>query len=313
MRGLRLVLLLALGALAVAVAGCGGTGRDPSAGRHLGLPPLGTMDVGPYPLTDQYYRYRDMLDHRYLAAPTNGSYDGCYDTLGLVTYSLIGGKTLQGTLTAHGLKQHFAYQIKLEGQPTEPYPWTTSPNSAENWSNKQIGSVGRWWCNDCGWNVTDSELRKHRGHWILGYLLFDFLMTDISGSATQPLYLDSSFHVVWRTDQRPPNRTLDGKPRPHSVTYGSGVYESPSPFPDQTIYVYAEGESQRPRPGRVTLPAGSYRCRLLLTEESFHNVPPDLPYTWGQTYYPDGGFWAHALSDEAFAFTISGGPPHGKG
>jgi predicted component of type VI protein secretion system len=52
---------------------------------------------------------------------------------------------------------------------------------------------------------------------------------------------------------------------------------------------------------------------LLLTEESFHNVPPDLPYTWGQTYYPDGGFWAHALSDEAFAFTISGGPPHGKG
>ncbi len=167
---------------------------------------------------------------------------------------------------------------------------------------------------DCGWNVSDSELATgaHDGHRVLGYLLFDFFMTDINGDATQQLYLDSSFHVLWRTDLRRPNPARDGKPRTHLVTYDSAVYESS--FADENVKVYAEGEPGRPKPGQVTLPPGYYECRLLLTEESFHNVPPDLAsqFPWGLTAYPDGGFWAHALSDDQFPFTITGGtPPEG--
>jgi hypothetical protein len=51
----------------------------------------------------------------------------------------------------------------------------------------------------------------------------------------------------------------------------------------------------------------------MLTEESFHNTPPSLGLSWGDTHYEDGGFWAHALSDEAFAFTITGDEPPGPG
>ena len=54
----------------------------------------------------------------------------------------------------------------------------------------------------------------------------------------------------------------------------------------------------------MTLPGGNYQCRLLLTEESFHNSPPKVHWPWGMTRYADGGFWAHALSDDEFAFTI---------
>ena len=323
--GAALLWILGVVTLIVFGAGCGGVG--PSQVSHGGIvtasPGLvDTLTVNPYPDEGQYYRYRDMLDHRYKGSPTDGSFGawrlpGVPDPVsyapGLVTYQLSDGPTLMGSITADGVKPNFAYQVKLEGMPSQPYPWKNSPDSIENWSNSQIGSVGRWWCATCGWNVSDAQLRRHRNHWIVGYLLFDFFMTDINGDATRELCLDSSFHVVWRTNQRSPNPAADGAPRQHTVTYSADVYEQS--FTGTDVWVYAEGESGRPKPGEVSLPAGDYLCRLLLTEESFHNVPPALQseFPWGYTNYADGGFWAHALSDDAFAFTItSGGPSTSK-
>lgn len=311
-------LLLTAAIAALLVAGCGSGGpfkpglRGTLARQQIGSPGvIQAVAVGPHDPQGQYYRYRDMLDHLYLNARSDGTYDGAYDTPGLVTYSLTDGATLVGSITASGLRPHFAYQVKLEGQPSEPYPWKKNPDSIENWSNKQIGSVGRWWCADCGWNVPEKQLRRHRNHWIIGYLLFDFFLTDIDGTATEDLFLDSSFHVLWRTDQRSPSPDTDGEPRLHTVTWRADVYTSS--FVDQDVSVYPEGETGRPKPGEVTLSAGDYKCRLLLTEESFHNTPPCLNLNWGDTHYENGGFWAHALSDEDFRFTITGGTPSNTG
>ncbi|MBM3471843.1 MAG: hypothetical protein FJX75_01055 [Armatimonadetes bacterium] len=300
------VSLALVGLLAWGVSGCGSsTGPVPPGGSLVHA-----LSIGPYPPAGQYYRYRDILDHPYLFSPGDGSCAECYAPPALVTFTSGSGgaTTLAGTLTAASLRPHFAYQVKLEGMPVKPYPWSgTDLADPPNWSNKQIGSVGRWWCNTCGWNVADNQLSRHRGHWVLGYLLFDFFITDIGGNALRDIHLDSSFHVLWRTDQRTPTAN-DGAPREHTVTYRSDVYSTP--FSAATTSVYAEGEPNRPQPGQVTLPGGSYRCRLLLTEESFHNVPPALAsqYPWGQTNYADGGFWAHALSDDQFAFTVGATP-----
>lgn len=309
--GLLSVLLVLFGIVA-GLCGCssslGPTG--PGGGGGALLRPL---ELGPYPPAGQYYRYRDILDHQYVFSPGDGSCMGCYDPPASVTLQIASGPadTLEGTLIATNLRPHFAYQVKLEGTPQKPYPWSSADLAdPRNWANKQIGSVGRWWCDTCGWNVTDSELRRHRGHWILGYVLFDFFITDINGNAEQPIHLDSSFHVLWRTDQRTPTSN-DGPPREHVVTWSSEVY-GPSSFPDTLASVYAEWEPSRPLPGQVTLLAGQYQCRLLLTEESFHNVPPELAgqFPGGYTNYADGGFWANALSDAEFAFTIVGPAMH---
>jgi len=329
--------------------GCGGTSgttvlETPSAttpqehGRALtptthGIPflPSGTLlrEFSPYPYGDatRYFRYRDVLDRRFFRWGTDeysadGTYDNWYETpedplFPLVKQSLAGGATLAGTITADGLKPYFAYQVKLEGQSTEPRlsargkPRLYDLNDPINWANEQIGSLGRWWCNTCAAeegglpNVTDAQLNLHRGHVILGYMLFDFFVTDADGKVagyteggtTVPggimnVNLDSSFHVLWKSPgvgQRAWT-SADGPKRIYSVGEASCT-------------VYAEQESGRPRPGTATLPDGAYACRLLLTEESFHN-DPDNVVSWGVTEYPDGGFWVHALAEETLEFTI---------
>lgn len=269
--------------------------------------------VGEYPLTGDYrYRYRDVLNNRYQGAPTTGAYAGQYAGSGLVTYDLTPGATLAGTITANGLQPNFAYQIKLQGQPTGPrrnsagQPYSLT--SKANWSNEEIGKVGRWWCVEHG-NLTDGQLAGHNGHLILGYLVFDFLVTDSTGHASCPVNLDSSWHVLWKESQR--TRTAnDSVSKLVTVAWDPNAYEAPEfdPYRVPQVFVagpsnvYAEWESTRGLPGSIQLAAGEYACRLLLTEESFHN-------DFGDTAYPDGGFWAHALSDEALTFTIAGPPP----
>jgi len=272
------------------------------------IPEALARGVAPYPGTElQYYRHRDLIDRAYSWSPGDGSDGGFYGQSGvLVQHDLAGGLALAGTITADNLKPCFAYQVKLEGQSTQPRlsaagkPKLYDLSDPINWANEQLGKVGRWWCMNDGWNVADSELSRHRGHVIRGYLLFDSIVTDATGHAQQLINLDSSFHVLWRTfgpGQRTQVPGTDGEMRWYTV--------------DSTpVGVYAEWEPNRPLPGAVSLEPGTYQCRLLMTEESFHNDPASL-VTWGVTHYADGGFWAHALSDEALEFVIepSGPPP----
>jgi len=288
---------VAAAAAVVLVTGCGGSLAPATNSRSQVVSARGQSWLMPYAPSPQDYRWLDIADNAY-----STTFQSSFKYAGnqvQVTYA-DAASSLEGTLTATALKPNFAYQIKLEGKPTATYPWTANDlKDPLNWTNKQLGSLGRWWCVNCGWNVADNQLSRHRGHMILGYLLFDFFVTDNVGSATQAFSLDSSFHVLWKTSQRAPGPN-DGAPRDY-VVIGSGEYAYPGPVGPEAVSIYAEWEPNRPLPGQVVLPAGTYQCRLLLAEESFHNKMSGYPSN------PLGGFWASALSDESLSFAVTGG------
>ena len=60
--------------------------------------------------------------------------------------------------------------------------------------------------------------------------------------------------------------------------------------------IYAEWEPGRALPDELVLPAGNYKCKFILTEESFHS-PPGSP----------GGYWAGAMQGNVnFTITSAG-------
>ena len=206
-------------------------------------------------------------------------------------------ETLRGRLVAHGLKPNFTYQIKLEGLGCAKAPVAAEPADPAEWANRQIGTLGRWWCVNDDWNTWSDAYDSdyHKGHTILGYLLFDFFVTDAQGNAVHDFTVDSSFHVLWKVSQFPPGDT-DGKARVFVVKADPRYGYSKPPKP-ATVSIYPEHEYTRPKPGTLRLPPGKYRCRLLLTEESFHS--------YGGSGKQDlGGRWTHCLSDDKLEFTI---------
>lgn len=292
--------------LPLLLSGCGGGNglEPPNSSGVVVVQGTTTHNLTPYVPSPQEYRWYDIADNLFSSEFRNQFvYRGGQ---GQVSYQA-SAETLRGTLEVSGLKPNFAYQIKLEGQPTARYPWTPADLlDPRNWTNKQLGSLGRWWCVDCGWNVADKDLRQHKGHLILGYLLFDFFVTDHTGTASYSFVLNSSFHVLWKTSQRPPTAN-DGAVRNYNIiwsSYGYGGTEEPSGFNHGPIGIYAEWEPTRPLPGQVVLPEGNYQCRLLLTEESFHNK-----LGWDAPDPSLGGFWAHALSDEELSFQVKSASP----
>jgi hypothetical protein len=212
-----------------------------------------------------------------------------------VTYR-VEGRVLVGRLTARGLKPNFAYQIKLEGRPAGPAPAEPDPEDAVAWSNRQIGTLGRWWCveEDCNtWDASAGDY--HKGHTLLGYLLVDFFVTDARGNAVREFRSDSSFHVLWKKSQYAPAAT-DGRMR-KSVVRGDAAYAYPARLPRSEVQIYPEREYGRAEPGKLRFPPGRYACRLLLTEESFHAYGMEEEGQYG-------GYWAHCLSDEELVFTV---------
>ncbi len=213
------------------------------------------------------------------------------------------GNTLAGRLVARGLKPNFAYQIKLGGKPTAIFG-----EDGDDWANEQLGLAGRWWAEQFdaasdnlirAWRSNDAEYHERRSRnfadetsrvVFTGYLLFDFILTDARGEASKDLSLESSYHVLWKTTQRPP-RENDSPPRHHTLVAlpESGWYDSP--LPEEAVAVYAEWEPGRALPGECRLPAGYYDAQLILTEESFHEREP-----WS-------GNWASVLACD-LSFTI---------
>ncbi|MFQ6132747.1 MAG: carboxypeptidase-like regulatory domain-containing protein [Armatimonadota bacterium] len=299
----RMALVLCVAGL-VALVGCGGSSGPTPVSRVQLVSARAVTWLEPYAPSPQEYRWYDIADNVYDVAFREGPSQFAYTGQQVTVNYQDEASTLTGMLTATGIKPNFAYQIKLEGQPTATYPWSGQElQDPLNWTNKQLGTLGRWWCVDDAWNVNDRQLRRHRGHLILGYLLFDFFVTNETGGATHNFSLDSSFHVLWKTSQRAPGGN-DGTPRTYTLAWSDHGYPSPEPsgFDHGPVSVYAEWEPNRPLPGEVVMPAGTYRCRLLLTEESFHNkLGHDAPDP------ALGGFWAHALSDEVLSFEVTGG------
>jgi hypothetical protein len=129
---------------------------------------------------------------------------------------------------------------------------------------------------------------------VVGYLLFDWLVTDVEGNATAQFALDSSYHVLWKLSQRDPGPN-DSAPRAYTLRRGSYGYPAEAQGTEDAVSLYAEWEPTRPLPGSASLPTGQYEVFLNLTEESFHS----------DASIPQGGLWAQVLRGP-IVFTVTG-------
>lgn len=218
-------------------------------------------------------------------------------------------QTLVGTLSGANLKPNFAYQIKLNGKPTAF--WGVDGDDV---ANESLGYAGRWWRhkinlsdpNDVtGSNSSDADYDFWKAkdftdgdyqYVFEGYLLFDYAVTDVTGTFSKPLALNSSFHVLWRTSQRTP-APEDSAPATYIVVADSGSewYDLDS---TSTVQLYAEWEPGRALPDTLLMPVGAYNVRMFLTEESFH-----------ESSLEGGGSWATVLTLDDLNFEFSDTQP----
>ena len=238
------------------------------------------QDVTLQGLTDGSFRFKDIGGEPYSQSFTGGySYVAAHVTISLDTPGL---DYLGGAVSATGLKPNFAYQIKLTGNPSK-----SGMADADDATNEILGYHGRWWrMQPNAGNSDDTDYNANKdapGYVYEGYILIAFFVTDAMGNANVRFAGNNSFHVLWRVDQRTPAQN-DGPPLGVTVpdTSGSSAYDEA--IPARQFSLYGEWEPTRALPGTLQLPLGHYRCRMFLTEESFHDTGPL------------GGQWAVAMS-----------------
>lgn len=159
------------------------------------------------------YRWLDVADQEYSSV-----YRTSYNyTQAVVLVSLSASpQPVQGTLLATNLKPNFAYQFKLVG-------------SADTAANERIGLAGRYWQEEwSGSNWTNGQNLNNKGNGYFPtpnddayfsrrdiadtnsptglrykytcYLVADYFITDSNGNATVTFQVDSSYHVLWKTN-----------------------------------------------------------------------------------------------------------------
>jgi hypothetical protein len=228
------------------------------------------------------YRWMDVANQLYSVAYRE-SYD--YTQAGVMLQFFPTDTRFRGYLIAANLKPHFAYQVKLVGISGTP-------------SNESIGLTGRWWqeeWNGSSWaggqnlnnkgdgtspnpndavylsrrDLTDPTSPTGYRYRYTGYLPFDYLTTDESGSALLEFDQNSAYHVLFKTTQETPT-AQDGPPKMTifdvELPDPAGAYDVDYPEVSVTIF----GEWERLPVGGVTLPPGIYAADFILTEESFH-------------------------------------------
>jgi len=232
------------------------------------------------------YRWRDIATNLYAQ-----TYQDTYhydDAVVTVTYTPCESLTFAGHLSAVNLKPNFAYQIKLVGKPTGL--WGAEGDDA---TNEMIGFTGRWWRTQPNTgNSSDADYNANHDNpdYIFeGYLVLDFFLTNPDGTAEVDFAVDSSFHVLFWEDQRTPG--VCDSPVKYATVNGSAsdpAYDT-NVGPAE-IGVYAEIE--RLCTGTTTMPLGTYNCRFLLSEESFHATGEG------------DGYWASAMSYDYLQFEV---------
>ena len=248
-----------------------------------------TIDLDDIPTTPTgSYRWLDVANQAY-SKNYRSDYDYTEDSVEVasveVVYDAI-GNTLHGTLTATNLKPNFAYQLKLAGNP-----------DIDAGANERIGLAGRWWQEEWngtewtnGQNSNDStyfERRDDPDYHFTGYLVFDYFITDEDGNATLSFEANSSYHVLWATNDSDGN---DGKGhRDRSSNDGplksstfdvdpllSAAYDID--YGEATVSIF--GEWERLPVGGIFLQPGDYEAEIFLTEESFHGSGGSLAGNW---------------------------------
>ncbi len=231
-----------------------------AGGETVPLEPMNGVTTWP----DATYRYRDIAVNAY-APSYQDAYRYAQATVNL-QYETEGQSAFQGHLSAAGLKPNFAYQMKLVGKPSGI--WGVDGDDA---ANEAIGFAGRWWrVQPNPGNADDADYLAHHDdpdYIYEGYLLYDFFLTDRWGDAEMDFALDSSFHVLWWEHQRTP-QVCDSPVKYRTVT-GAATDEAYNfDLTPTEVGVYAEIE--RLCYGETVMSEMNYRCRFILTEESFH-------------------------------------------
>jgi len=239
------------------------------------------------------YRWMDIADYEYRSSyQTDFNYELPAVTITYNDTSNTFSGTLSATLPTAGLKPNFAYQMKLVGN-----------SDIDVWTNEQIGSAGRWWYTqyDSGGEILAQgnkdgdngdafyKLYKNDSSYVFqGYLLFDFFVTDENGNATSNFFADSSYHVLYKTLQRPWTES-DGPIKTTTFDPSEGTFYDKD-YSSASVGIFAQGQSERALPGQLVLAPGEYKCEFILTEESFHQSGL-------------GGGWAGAMGEDV-RFTV---------
>jgi len=237
-------------------------------------------------------RWKDIADNTY-AADYRARYSYS-DAAVVLSYEEL-GPTFTGTLVADGLKPYFAYQMKFTA-------------SHDNPAMERLGYMGRWWWEGGPLNVSDAVYEANRDNPnISSFLVFDYFVTDANGHIEKDIYLDSTYHVLYRhhitgvPDARPP-RPEDGPSIDTIVDPEIGdAYDVD--YDPTLVGVYGEhehtGGNSRPLPGELIMLAGGYELEFALTEESFHASGPL------------DGWWSTALMsppDQPIRFSVGQEP-----
>lgn len=270
------------------------TGCGPRAGVEVET----TAAVAPLPADEIVYlqpheddprlrpRWRDVADYPY-PERFRTSFRYVPDTVEL-RYTTTHPLQFTVTAPAHSLKPNFCYQMKLWGPLV---PWPADPQ-ATNFANWALGTRGRWSDGVNNLLIKDADLAQHVGRTMHGYLYFDYFVTAPDGSVQYTGRVDSSYHVTWKTSQRAPSGR-DGPLRTFPVVTRGYRWAYDRAFPQVDAHLFGEAEPYRPAPGRLVLPAGTYRgVQFVLTEESFHSRRED------------GGVWRTVLQASLPEFTL---------
>jgi len=217
---------------------------------------------------------------------------------------------------ATGLKPNFCYQLKLVGKPTRgSRGWGSL---GDDTANEEIGTHGRWWCDSSHSTETNFNDEHYLDfyknapgngnpvHNIYGYLYTGMFVTDSWGEADVYFTGEYNFHVTWRQGQNTDAQdhfagewlVQGGWRSDLGAYYGYGGSAPGSSTTVPTVKLWYEYEYQwtgdaRSTDGRANLKNGTYSCRFLITEESFHE------YNWRN---PGGGRWKTVLGTEDYTY-----------
>ena len=227
------------------------------------------------------------------------------------------GKPVSG---ARGMGTNRSYVEVTSRQPTGQAVLNTVPNvngtptpiNGDDWANQQLGYAGRWWddtTQSAGTNNPDSYYQNnYPTNTIYGYLFMGDFITDQYGRAQLNFNGRFSYHITrasWENPYLPALRedphspfTIVTSTAPPPPVYG---YTTPPyygygyDFTSKSVRLFYEYEPGRPQP--VRLAPGTYHCRFIITEESFHNS------VWSS---PSGGYWKSVLASEDFSYNSDG-------
>jgi len=184
------------------------------------------------------------------------------------------GSQLNVNVVGSGLKPNFAYQVKLVGRPSKNASNAEQLAAADDITNETLGRIGRWWRispSPGNSNDADYNANKDDPNYIYeGYLLIGYFITGADGTIARTFEGNNSFHVLWRTDQRP-QAPSDGPLTPVTVAATAGNVAYDVGLAARNYQLYGEHEPTRALPGQLELPLIDYRCNVVLTEESFHD------------------------------------------